>query len=185
MRMFSGMLTQIVWAAFVWPTPEISSFSPSTVSSATLRMAAGSTRLAAMDQLALRQRVLDEDLIDGLQIELGGQVHDREIFVVEIAVLLGRLAVVLHQMHEEFLVGDHVPVEVHRHEAGQLQEAGIDRAHEARLRPRHLHDDIIGKPLERPFLGELVDGCRIDAGVDRPAHQRHGRRATADRCPLP
>jgi hypothetical protein len=33
--------------------------------------------------------MLDEDGIDGLQVEFRGQVHDREILVVEIAVLLG------------------------------------------------------------------------------------------------
>ena len=69
--------------------------------------------LAAMHHLALRQRVLDEDLVDGLQVELGGQVHDRVVFVVELAVLVGGVAVILDQMPEELLVGRHVPIEIH------------------------------------------------------------------------
>ena len=85
-------------AASVWPTPEMSSCSPSTVSSATRLICDGVDAAAAMGHLALRQRVADEHGIDGLQIELGGQIHDREIFVVEFAVLLRRIAVALDQI---------------------------------------------------------------------------------------
>jgi hypothetical protein len=42
--------------------------------------------------------VFHEHLVHGLQVELGGQVHHGEIFVVELAVLLGRVAVPLHQV---------------------------------------------------------------------------------------
>ena len=80
-------------AASVWPTPEMSSFSPSMVSSATRRIAAGSTGLPRWVISPLRQRVADENGIDGLQIELGGEVHHGEILVVEFAVLLRRIAV--------------------------------------------------------------------------------------------
>ena len=58
----------------------------------------GIDRLAAMGHLALRQRVLDEHGIDGLQIILGGQVHHREILVIEFAVLVDEIAVALHQI---------------------------------------------------------------------------------------
>ena len=98
------------------------------VSSATLRIAFGIDRRAAMRHLALGQRVADEHRLHRLQVELGGQVHDGEIFVVEVAVLLGAVAVVLDQMHEELLVRRDVAVEVHAHEAGELQEARIDVA---------------------------------------------------------
>jgi hypothetical protein len=66
-----------------------------------------------MHHLALRQRVLDEHRLDRLQVELGGQVHDGEIFVVELAMLFGGIAVALHQMIEEVLVRVDVAVEIH------------------------------------------------------------------------
>ena len=99
--------------ASVWPSPEMSSFSPSTVISATRVILRRIDRLAAMGHLALRQRVLDEHGIDGLQIILRGQVHHREIFVIEIAVLVDQIAVALHQILEQGLVGVHVAVEIH------------------------------------------------------------------------
>ena len=95
----------------------MSSFSPSTVISATRRDLRGIDRLAAMGHLALRQRVLDEHDIDGLQIILGGQIHHREIFVIEFAVLVDQVAVALHQIAEQRLVGVHVAVEIHGDEA--------------------------------------------------------------------
>ena len=84
-------------AACVWPTPEMSSFSPSTAMIAHAADRREVDRLVAVHHLALRQLMLDEDLLDRLEIELGGQIHDREIFVVEIAVLLGRIAVALRR----------------------------------------------------------------------------------------
>ena len=107
---------------------------------------------AAMRHLALGQGVADEHGIDGLQVEFRRQVHHRQIFVVEIAVLLGIVAIMLHQMHEEVLVGDDVAVEVHAHEARKLQEAGIDLAAEARHRPRRAHDDVVAEPVDALFL---------------------------------
>ena len=68
------------------------------VSSPALRIAARIDRPAAMRHLAFRQRMAHEHGFDGLQIELGGQVHDRQIFVVELAVLLRRVAVALDQV---------------------------------------------------------------------------------------
>ncbi len=43
-----------------------------------------------MHHLAFRQRVLHEYRIDGLQIELGGEIHNRQILVIELAMLLRR-----------------------------------------------------------------------------------------------
>ena len=74
-------------AASVCPTPEISSRSPSTVISAVFVMAAGSTCSPRWVNVPQRQFVIDEDLLDRLQIELGGEIHDREILVVEVDVL--------------------------------------------------------------------------------------------------
>ena len=41
------------------------------------------------------------------------------------------------------------------------------------MRQRHLHDDIAPEPVGAALDRELVDGGRIAAGVDRPAHQHH------------
>src|SRR3546814_1179658 len=46
-------------------------------------------RVPAMDHLALRQGVVLEHRLDGLQVELGRQVHYREVLVVEGAALAG------------------------------------------------------------------------------------------------
>src|SRR3981189_2057770 len=65
-------------AAKVWPTAQISS-----------RQQRGPCDRPGLDptavpkQLAARQRVLLKDLVHGLQIELRGHIHYREIFVVE------------------------------------------------------------------------------------------------------
>ena len=99
MRLASaGMLTHSRCAASVWPTPGnvvVLAFDRHQRNAADFRRI---DRLAAMGHLALRQRVADEHGIDGLQIELGGQVHHGEIFVVELAMLLRRIAVALDQM---------------------------------------------------------------------------------------
>ena len=133
-------------------------------------------RLVPVHHRALGQSVLDEDRLDRLQVELGGQVHDRKVLVIELAMLLGGIAVALDQMLEELAMRRHVPVEVHGHEAAQLQEAGIDPPQEARMRPRHLHDDAALEPVDRLALCHRVDGGGIDARVDGPAHQHHGGR---------
>ena len=62
---------------------------------------AGIDRFAAMHHLALGQGVADEHRLDGLQIELGGQIHDRQILVVELAMLLRRVAVADDEVAEE------------------------------------------------------------------------------------
>ena len=118
--------TQRSWAASVWPIPEMSSFSPSTVMSADAADRIEPDRLASMLQQATRQRVFHEHGIDRLEIKLGREVHDGEIFVVEVARLLGRVAIAADEMFEHVDVGIEVPVEIHRHETGKLQEAGID-----------------------------------------------------------
>ena len=68
------------------------------MSSATRRIFGGIDRLAAMGHLALRQSMADEHRLDRLQIELGREVHDGEIFVVELAMLLAPIAVAAHEM---------------------------------------------------------------------------------------
>ena len=68
----------------------MSSFSPSTVNRPPLRIAAEIDRLAAMGHLAFRQRVAHEHSLDRLHVVLGGEVHHRQIFVIELAVLFRR-----------------------------------------------------------------------------------------------
>ena len=82
----------------------MSSFSPSTVISATSVIALEPHRPAAMGQLALRQQVALEHHVDGLQVELLGEVEHREVLVVELAVLVGGVAVAADQLVEVALV---------------------------------------------------------------------------------
>jgi hypothetical protein len=65
--------------------------------------------------------------VDRLEIEFGGHVADRAIFVVEFLGLVGAFAVAIDQMFEHLPMAHHVIAKVHRHEAGELQEARIDR----------------------------------------------------------
>ena len=115
-----------------WPRPVMSSFSPSMVISATRVMAVGSTRRPRCNISPWASSVAHENLVDGLQVEFRRQIHHRQILVIEFAMLLGAVAVALHQMAEQILVRVHVPVEVHGHEPGQLQKARIDRAARSR-----------------------------------------------------
>ena len=130
----------------------MSSFSPSTVISATRVIFAGLHEPAAMGHLALGQRMLDEHGFDRLQVILGRKVHHREIFVIELPVLVDEIAVALHQVGEQLLVGVHVAVEVHRDEPVELQEARIDVAHHAGMRERHLGDDVVAEPFDAALL---------------------------------
>ena len=130
--------------------------------------------LAAVHHLALGQLVLAEHLVDRLEIELGGQVHDRHVLVVELAMLFRRVAVAAHQMLVHLGMGGEVLVDVHRHEAGKLHEAGIDLPERARIGQRHPHDAVALEPFDAPVMGDLVDGGGRAARVDRAAHQRHG-----------
>ena len=41
------------------------------------------------------------------------------------------------------------------------------------MRKRHLGDDVAAKPVDATLGGEIVDGGRVAAGIDRAAHQRH------------
>ena len=104
--------------------------------------------LAAVGEGADRQRMLLEHVADGVEIEIRRQVHDREILVVEAPVPRGALAVAHHQVMEEIDVRLHVAVRVHGHEAAELQEAGIDPPHRARIVRRHQVDHLALEPVE-------------------------------------
>src|SRR5690606_11232156 len=104
-------------------------------------------RSSAMDHLSLGQSVAHKDGIYGLQVELGGQIHDRQIFVIELAMPFGSVSIVADEIHEEILVRRDMALKIHAHEAGKLQETWIDLPADARQRPRHLHDDIVPEPI--------------------------------------
>ena len=86
-------------------------------------------------------------------VVLSRQVHHREIFVIELTVLLGRVAVSLHQMLVHVPIGDHVPIHVHGHEAGQLQETRIHITPEPRIGRWHLVDAVLLEPVHTALLG--------------------------------
>ena len=120
-----------------------------------------------MGHLALGQGVTHEHGLDRLQIELGGQIHDREIFVVELAMLLRGIAVALHEVLEQLAVRLDVPIEIHAHEAVQLQKSRINVAHESRIRKRHLGDDVAAEPVDAAPFGSVfttVGFTRVSIG---------------------
>ena len=127
----------------------MSSFSPSTVIRPQWRIAVEVDELAAMLHLALGQRVPDEHRLDRLHVIGRVQVHHREVLVVEVAMLLGQVAVAVHEMVEHLEMGVDVAVEVHRHEAGKLQEARIDLTAEARIGERHRDAGSCGGTIRR------------------------------------
>ncbi len=124
-----------------------------------------------MGQLALGQQVALEDHVHRLQVELLGQVQHRQVLVVELAVLVGRVAVAPHQMAEVALVGFLVAVGVHRHEAVELHEPRIDPAHHPSVGGRHRIDHVRLEPGEGALLGQDVGGRGRQARIDGRAHQ--------------
>src|SRR5262249_29448439 len=117
--------------------------------------------------------VPDEHSFDGLQIILGREVHYGKIFVIELTVLLGRIAVTLDQMVKQVAVGLDVTIEIHADETVQLQKSRIHIAHHARLRKRHFGNDIAPEPLGAAGLRERIDTSWIDACIYWAAHQHH------------
>ena len=99
------------------------------------RIAFGSIGRPRKRQLAERQGVLLENQADGLEVEVGREVGDGHVLVVERPRDLGLLA----------LVGDEVAVVVaervgmallvHAHEGGKLHEAGVDAPAGAAVAP--------------------------------------------------
>ena len=134
---------------------------------------------AAMQHLALGKGVRLEHHRDGLEVEFGGHVADRAIFLVELHRRIGALVVALDEMLEHLPMRDEVVAEVHRHETGELQEAGVHLPARAGIAHRHGGDDVLLEPAERALGRQRVDrGGRL-ARVDRAAH--HGERARAVR----
>ena len=61
-----------------------------------------------------------EHPLDGLEVEFAGQVHDREILVIEPAMRIGAVAVAAHEVPEVREMRAQVPVKVHCQEAREL-----------------------------------------------------------------
>ena len=98
---------------------------------------AGIDLAVAPRQLAFCQRVILEDALDGLEIELRGQIGDREIFLVEAARGFGFLLVVVDKILEKSAKRTDVALEIHVQERGQLQKAWIDLAQRAAVAHRN------------------------------------------------
>src|SRR5262245_889955 len=131
---------------------------------------------AAMGHFTLRQCLADEPRADRLQIATSLQIHHSQIFVVELTMFLRGIAVAFDQVQEQIVMRLDMAVEVHAHEAVQLQKARIDVTHHARMRERHLGDDVITEPVEPAPFGQIVHSVGIDSRVNRPAHQHHRMR---------
>src|SRR5262249_10886418 len=121
-----------------------------------------------MLHLPLRQSVTDEYGVYCLQIEFGGEIHDGEIFVIEFAVLLRRIAVALQEMKEQIVVCLDVSIEIHGHEAVKLQKARVNVSHKAGMREWHFRNHVVAEPVESAPLRQPVDVIGINARVDRP-----------------
>ena len=68
-----------------------------------------------------------------------------------------------------------MPLRVHRHEGRELDEAGIDAAHVARVRQGHMADQVLFEPIDGLAGGQLV------GGVEGLLHQRRRQHAVAAR----
>ena len=135
-----------------------------------------------------RQQIALEHLIDGFEIEVRAHVHDREIFLVEVADRVRFLDVAGDAMVEEVDEGSRVPLGVHAHERAKLKKSRIDAPPAPLELRRHGADHVGAEPFDRLFLGELVDFGRRHPRVDRTGQQCQARRldpvalARHDRC---
>ena len=122
------------------------------------------------------KQVFLEHLLHRFEIEVGAQIHDREIFLVELMDRVGLFEIARDPVFEHVDEGFGVTLGVHAHEGGKLQEAGIDPPAAALQPRRHDADHFLAKPFDRLFIGEIVDLGRRDARIDRARHQRQAGR---------
>ena len=69
-----------------------------------------------------------------------------------------------------------VAIDIHRHEARQLQKARIDIPSRPRIAKGHGADAIARKPCAATLPRQKIDLGRASPRVDRTAHQRHRSR---------
>ena len=84
--------------------------------------------------------------IDSLEVELGRQIHDREVLIIEGAVFFSRVAITGDQVAEEIPVCVEMSIEIHGHEARELQEPWIDWAACTCIPPRNNRDHMVLEP---------------------------------------
>ena len=125
---------------------------------------------------AARQQVLLEHGAHGVEVILGGHVQHGVVLVVETPMRVGIVEVALQQILIEIPVRHHVALGIHREEAQMLQEARIHPPPAARIVRGHDVDEVLFEPGDRFFGGEVVDGGRRFAGVDRSAHHHQRTR---------
>src|SRR5262245_1747933 len=113
--------------------------------------------LPAVREAANGKRMFDEHFLDRLQIELGGEIHDGKILVIEFLLLAGLGDIAFYQMPVELPMCAHVALEVHGDEARQLHEAWIDEPPMARMHGRHFHDGVPPEPVDPALLRITVD----------------------------
>ena len=120
-----------------------------------------------------RQGMFLEHGFHGLEVEFRRNIHDRQIFIVESAVGFRRTAIALDQMLVEFHIGAHMAVQIHRHKPAELQETGVHTPVCTGIIERHFMNDIALKPFQRAGFRQIRHGRLGNAGINRPAHQRH------------
>ena len=99
-----GMPVHRSCAARVWPAPEMSSSSPSMVSSAVVVMSCGRTSWPSTSQVPLTSAKSWNTRLDGVEVVLGRHVEHGVVLVVELAVRLGAVVVAAHQVEEVVVV---------------------------------------------------------------------------------
>ena len=124
------------------------------------------------EQCALGKSIFLENALDGLEIEVGVEVHYREIFLVEGSNPARLFEVPLDPALEHVGESFGVALRVHAHEGGDLQEARVDAPAGAGKRFRHDSNQVLPKPLDRFGCRQFVDLRRRNPRVDRSRHQR-------------
>ena len=65
--------------------------------------------IAAVRHPAGRQSATNKHSVDGLQVELGGEIHHRKVLIIEAAMGRREIAVALDQMHVQIAMGRNMP----------------------------------------------------------------------------
>ena len=155
---------------------QMSSRSPSTVSNAVRRIAAGETLLAFECELAQRQMIVLKNALHGFQKELRRQIHDGAVLLIEPPVRLGLVHIAAGQRAELRDMRVDMPFQVHRHERRQLHEARVNPPPRARKAPRHGGDQFLVEPFDRLRPRQHVDLGRVHPRVERSRHQGQAAR---------
>src|SRR6202022_495322 len=80
------------------------------------------------------------------------------------------------KMIKKLQIRGDVAIDIHRHEARQLQKAGIDIPSRPRIPKGYAADAIARKPCAATLPRQKIDLGRASPRVDRTAHQRHRSR---------